>query len=126
MICFWQGNAVSANRRLEPGAGRWHASEEYKAFRDSLAWTLKAHFEHFAGPVSVRLFAVLGLRMDSDAIIKPCLDALELAGVLANDRQVRQLSIYREDRMKGETEDRIGFFISELKGENDECADRNG
>jgi Holliday junction resolvase RusA-like endonuclease len=73
------------------------------------------HFEHFAGPVSVRLFAVLGPRIDSDAIIKPCLDALELAGVLTNDRQVRQISVYREDRMKDETEDRIGFFVTETK-----------
>jgi hypothetical protein len=37
MICFWSGRAVSANRRLEPGAGLWHASEEYRAFKDSLA-----------------------------------------------------------------------------------------
>jgi Holliday junction resolvase RusA-like endonuclease len=113
MICFWSGRAVSTNRRLEPGAGRWHASAEYRAFKESLAWALRSHAERFTGPVSVRLLAVLGPQMDSDAIIKPALDALQLAGVLGNDRQVRQLSVYREDRAKGETEDRIGFFVSE-------------
>jgi len=115
MICFWVGRAVSANRRLEPGGDRWHASEEYKAFKDSLAWTLKAHFEHFTGPVNVRLFVVAGPQMDSDAIIKPALDALEIAGIVDNDRQVRHICVHREDRKKNETEDRIGFYVTEAK-----------
>jgi Holliday junction resolvase RusA-like endonuclease len=113
MIAFWSGKAVSANRRLEPGADRWHTSDEYRAFKDSLAWTLKAHAECFSGPVSVRLFVVLIAQMDTDAIIKPCLDALQLAGVVDNDRQVRHICVHREDRKKGETEDRIGFYVTE-------------
>lgn len=115
MICFWSGKAVSANRRLEPGVDRWHLTEEYRAFKDALTWTLKAHFEHFTGPVSVRLFAVLGPKMDSGAIIKPALDALQVAGIVDNDRQVRHICVQREDRKKGETEDRICFFIDEVK-----------
>jgi Holliday junction resolvase RusA-like endonuclease len=115
VIAFWSGHAVSANRRLEPGGGRWHAGEDYKAFRDSLTWALKGHAERFTGPVSVRLFVVLGAQMDSDAIIKPCLDALELAGVVENDRQVRHICVHREDRGKGERDDRIAFFVTEAK-----------
>jgi len=115
MIAFWSGHAVSANRRLEPGGGRWHASEEYRAFKDSMAWTLRGHAERFLGPVSVRLFVVLGAQMDTDAIVKPCLDALELAGIVENDNQVRHISVYRENRGKGETDDRVGFFVTEAK-----------
>ena len=115
MIAFWSGCAVSANRRLEPGGSRWHASEDYKTFRDSMAWTLRAHAERFPGPVSVRLFVVLGAQMDTDVIIKPALDALQLAGVVTNDRQVRHVCVHREDRKKGEKDDRIAFFVSEAK-----------
>jgi Holliday junction resolvase RusA-like endonuclease len=115
MICFWVGRAVSANRRLRAGTDHWHASKEYQAFKEALAWTLRSRLERFAGPVNVRLWAVLGPQMDTDAIIKPALDALQLAGVLENDKQVRHICVHREDRKKGESEDRIGFYVTEAK-----------
>jgi Holliday junction resolvase RusA-like endonuclease len=51
--------------------------------------------------------------MDSDAIIKPALDALEIAGIVDNDRQVRHICLHRENRKRSETEDRIGFYVTE-------------
>lgn len=112
MICFWHGRAISENRRLAPGQGRFRINEDYRAFRESVAWTVKAHAEAFPGPVSVRLFLELNPRMDAQNVIKPVLDALQDAGVLKDDRQVQRLSFYREDR-KG-SEDTIGIIVTEV------------
>ena len=113
MIAFWTGRAVSENQRLSPGKGRLIPNKGYKSFKESVAWVLKSHVEHFKGPVSVRLFMELNPRMDAQNVIKPVLDALELAGVIDNDKQVRTFSFYREDRGAKE-EDRIGIIVSEV------------
>jgi len=97
-IAFWNGKAVSENDRLLPGKGRFRVNPKYQAFKESVAWVCKDHAEHFDGPVSVRLSMILNPRMDAQNIIKPILDALELAGVINNDKQVRKLSFTREDR----------------------------
>lgn len=116
MIASWHGKAVSENRRLLPGAakGRLISNPDYKAFKESVAWACKLENEHLEGPVSVRLFLELGLRMDAQNVIKPVLDALELAGVIKNDKQVRSFSFHREDRAAKE-EDRIGILVQEMK-----------
>lgn len=113
MITFWHGRAVSENQRLAPGKGRYRVNEEYQAFKEGIAWVCKGHRAVFEGPVGVRLFLLLNPRMDAQNIIKPVLDGLELAGVIKNDRQVRRLSIYREDRQLKE-EDTIGIIVTEL------------
>ena len=64
--------------------------------------------------MSVRLFMELNSRMDAQNVIKPVLDALELAGVIENDKQVRTFSFYREDRAAKE-EDKIGILVQELE-----------
>jgi len=116
VIAFWHGKAVSENERLAPGRGRYYTSDNYRAFKDSMVWTLKAHQEHYSGPVHVRMYLVLNPRMDAQNVVKPCMDALEQAGVIDNDRQVRSFSFYREDR-KAKDEDVIGFIVTEMKEE---------
>lgn len=117
MTAFWTGRAISENRRTIPGKqGRRVSNPEYRAFKDSLAWACRTAImveqEFFDGPVCVRLLLVLNPRMDAQNVVKPVLDALELAGVITNDRQVRQFGFYREDRAKGE-DDRIDIFVRE-------------
>lgn len=114
MIAFWAGRAVSENRRLAKGQGRWIPNKNYQAFKESLAWTCKkeADGQSFQGPVSVRLLLTLNPRIDGQNVVKPVLDALQLAGVIRNDRQVRQFGFYRIDRERGE-EDRIDIFVRE-------------
>jgi Holliday junction resolvase RusA-like endonuclease len=115
VIAFWSGRAISENQRLAPGRDRFTVNQEYQAFKESIAWVCKAHMERFDGPVAVRLFLVLNPRMDAQNVVKPVLDALELAGVIRNDRQVRTFSFYREDRPNGEKDDRIGILVQEAK-----------
>jgi len=114
VIIFWAGKAVSENRRLAKGRCRWIPNKDYQAFKESIAWACKkwADGQTFDGPVSVRLLMALNPRMDAQNVVKPVLDALELAGVIRNDRQVRQFGFYRTDRAKGE-DDRIDIFVRE-------------
>jgi len=117
MIAFWLGKAISENDRLLPGKGRFRVNPEYQAFKESVAWVLrKQHLDNppVKGPVCVRLFIELNPGMDAQNILKPVFDALELAGVIKNDRQIRTFSCYREDRTAKE-EDRIGILIQEMK-----------
>jgi Holliday junction resolvase RusA-like endonuclease len=113
MIAFWHGRAVSENRRLAPAAGQFAGNVDYKAFKESVAWAVRPHAERFQKPVSVRLLMILNPRMDAQNVIKPVLDALQLAEVIADDRQVRHLSFYREDA-KAKEDDSIGIFVREL------------
>ena len=115
-MVMWTGKAVSENRRLAKGRGRWIPDKNYQAFKESLAWTCRkwADGQSFQGPVSVRLLLILNPRMDAQNVIKPVLDALEIAGVIRNDRQVRQFGFYRTDRKRGE-DDRIDIFVTEAK-----------
>jgi len=109
MRVYWTGVAVGTNRRLIKGRGRFIANPEYTAFKYSMAWELSLHKEVFTGPVSVRLTLELNKRMDTDSVIKPCLDALQEAGVVKNDKQVRIINVFRKDR-EGK-EDKITFNV---------------
>jgi len=116
MIAFWTGRAVSENDRLLPGKGRWKPNPEYKAFKESVAWVLRQEQldrPPIEGPVCVRLFIELNPKMDAQNVLKPVFDALELAGVIKNDKQIRIFSCYREDR-RAKDEDHIGIFVREV------------
>jgi len=70
-----------------------YETNEYKKFKKTLS-------ESIAGPtidgvVDVRINVGLGPRMDSDAPIKPIFDAIEDAGIVANDRRIRNFIVER-------------------------------
>lgn len=89
-------------------------NEKYTEFKDSLTWACNLRFEHFAGPGSIRLIMVLNSRMDAQNVIKPCLDTLELASVIDNDKQVCSFSFYREDA-KSKDLDSVWIIVTEVK-----------
>ena len=116
MIAFWTGLAVSENDRILPGRGRWRANPAYKAFKEGVTWVLRIKqldTPPIEGPVCVRLFMELNPDMDAQNLVKPVLDALELARVIKNDKQVRSFSFYREDT-KSKNQDSIGIIVTEL------------
>jgi len=116
IIASWTGKAVSENDRLLPGRGRWRANPAYKAFKESVAWVLRIEQEDMPSieePVSVRLFLELNPKIDAQNVLKPVFDALQLAGVIKNDRQIRIFSCYREDWGAGK-DDRIGIIVQEI------------
>jgi Holliday junction resolvase RusA-like endonuclease len=88
-IYNWEGLAVSENRRLKQGKGRWYANPNYKVFLDGMTWKFhsqKAGIE-FARP-DVLIVVSVGTKMDHHNLHKPILDALERAGIIDNDRNV--------------------------------------
>lgn len=107
MICFWHGAAGGDRHKNESG-------EKRTALRDSVARVCRTGLPKFTGPVSVRLFMVLDPRTDAQALIEPCLGALEQAGVIESDRQVRHFSFYRETAPESE-KDSIGIAVTAVK-----------
>jgi Holliday junction resolvase RusA-like endonuclease len=113
----WTGKAVSANRRLAPGrGGRLYRTAEYTAFLKSLAVTFQAEASRQRWvttkvPVAVEIRVWLPARMDGEAVQKPVLDALQLAGVVENDRQCRDV---RVRHMGTEQESRIEIVVQPL------------
>jgi Holliday junction resolvase RusA-like endonuclease len=97
----WTGQAVSSNRRLRSGRARLYADPDYAAFKRSLSFTfaaarIKQGWQCTREDVAVEIRAWLPARMDGEAIQKPVLDALELAGVVENDRQCIDVRTRRE------------------------------
>ena len=89
----WEGTPVSANRRLAPGRGRLHASTAYLCFKMAMAARLlECGRKVGAAPVEVDLELTIPPQMDVDAIIKPCLDAIQESGIIDNDRQVKSVT----------------------------------
>jgi hypothetical protein len=118
MICFWHGKAVFDRQEREAG-------QVCETFRESVVRVCRANLPSFEGPVSVRLFMVLDCRVDAQSVIKPCLDALAISGVIASDRQVRHFSFYRETAPPEEP-DSIGIAVTAVKakGAGKEAAGR--
>ncbi len=114
MTVFWQGKAVGVNKRLLYGKSRMVPNKDYQAFKESIAWKFRKLKGSFLGLVDVNLTVCLRKGMDTDSVIKPCLDALQLGGVVVNDGQVRNIHVIREYHKKGEL-DRIWFFVDEVK-----------
>jgi Holliday junction resolvase RusA-like endonuclease len=119
MICAeWTGKAYGVNRRLDTTRyGHVYTRADYKGFKQGLAWSLHEARKHcddklpYHGDVSVHIHMVV--RHDIDACIKPVLDALELADVLSDDKQVRRLLVTM-DKKRGRVPDRIRVTVDVL------------
>jgi Holliday junction resolvase RusA-like endonuclease len=109
----WEGKAIGENRRLgySRKLGRNYPNPAYQAFIRDLTFTIILEAQRrklhprplFRGEVCVRLDMELPPRMDHDALIKPCLDALARSNVLADDYQVRRSELERTRiRAKGQ------------------------
>lgn len=106
----YEGPVASVNDRLR--RGRWggmYLSPRYRAFKRDL-WVLlvaeiaRSGFQQIRRPdrAVVYLTARLPARMDTDNVWKPILDAIEIAGVVENDRQCFPVVKDRTDCGRGE------------------------
>jgi len=116
LMVKWEGRAIAANRRLAQGKGRFYSEPRYQNFINSMAWLLKkkARGQVLKGDVAVRLELVIPKQMDTDSLIKPCMDALQRSGVIVNDNQVRMVTGERIGVANGES--RITFFVRQETG----------
>jgi hypothetical protein len=106
--CTWEGKAVSENRRLIKARGRFISNPDYKIFLTSMKLYLqegarRAGWKMLTGDCAVTLEIICPARMDHHNLEKPALDALQLAGILGNDRSVVDVRTIRmRDTQKGE------------------------
>ena len=116
MIIFdgiWYGKTVGVNkwhgaRALRNKNNKWIAqifeTKEAKEFKNSLvsSWVTKKTYLNFDGFVDMAVSLNLWKMKDSDSCIKFLMDSLEDAGILENDRKIRNIFIYRHYHKKSE------------------------
>lgn len=111
-MVYWYGKAIPVNamhgigyrymgRRKVPFI---RVTDEYKQFVEDLAICFLAHEKLGNDIVEVRILAQLNSRKDMDGIIKPTFDAIQRAGIIDNDRQIRGLAYDCRDCKRGEPE----------------------
>ncbi len=94
----------SANRMYRHNAGRVHKAADYRAWVKTIGWQCLAGGA--CGKVPYRYTIALTFPQqlkDPDNLIKPTQDALQKAGVLANDRHARGLLFLVEAAQPADT-----------------------
>ena len=110
---WWRGKVVPDNRRLILGKqGRFVANPKYKAFKEALAWEIKATCKKKYKQISLCISFALKSRVDKQNLLKPICDAIELSGIIKNDRQIGHISLLPAIRREKEDE----IFIA-IRGE---------
>lgn len=117
MTLTYTGKICGVNSRHTISRGKMILSRPYREFRDILAIGFASQvttenngrLPAIANPVSVTARFWLTKRMDIDAPIKAVLDALQLAGIIADDNLVRKLIVdkyeARESRIEIDVEE---------------------
>lgn len=85
-----------------------YQSDAYKKFKESIAAVIPP--VKIDGYVDLKITASLWKVADTDNIIKPVQDALQLSGVIENDKFIRDILIKRKYHKKGE-EDEIEIVL---------------
>lgn len=92
------------NRRLawSPSQHRAFPDRDYASFKRALCWTITRAMGAappwpypLAGPLLLLADFELPPRMDTTALVKPLMDALQLAGAIIDDHQIEQLRVRR-------------------------------
>lgn len=127
----WIGKLVSFNRYLAARAikrkadGRlmafMYATKEYKALVKNLVNTMKQNKEiptiqHY---VDMVIYVSRWKIADTGNIEKPIGDALEDAGIITNDRLIRNIFIFRGYHAKGQNDNlKVSLYMAEHQGED--------
>lgn len=87
--------------KMPNGAGGWYLKPETKAFRRGVANVVAMlKLDPFVGDVRVDITLFPPGSGDTDNRVKPVLDALQSAGLFANDRQVAKVTCERLKRVR--------------------------
>lgn len=90
-------------------------SKEYRQLKSDLAMIAKENYlgkEQLKTDVIVQI--IIWTNKDIDACIKIILDSIELAGVIENDKQVKEIQIVKKETKRSEQEKLI-VLIGEKK-----------
>lgn len=117
----WRGTAVSVNRMHMPIAHkkgrRVIHTPEYRAFLESLTLAFLVHrpAHPIEGAFDVLIIAIVGPRFDPDNVIKPVIDAIQNAGIVANDKASRNIVLQAPIRHKQERDDVISVIVTDAE-----------
>ena len=114
----WIGNVQSVNkwhgaRSIKKGnknIAMIYETTEYKQFKRSLALSFKG-MEKQSGYVDLQVIVVLSSRADTGNIDKPIGDALEDAGVIDNDKFIRNITYMRQYHPNSGTKNKYNDMI---------------
>lgn len=99
MIEFTLPTPPSWNRLYAFGMKRMYKTREYTNWMQrAVAWGMAQNVPPAEGFVSVEYVVPQNRRMDMDNRLKALGDSLETIGILANDRQIRKITISEETR----------------------------
>ena len=125
---IWKGKAVGVNDRyinrdmvLNP---------EYLNFKESIAWTIRQRYGRWASSKSrVKLTVHFSLdpARDSDSLLKPLFDGIELSALIKNDNQIDEYHVTPIERHKRGELDTI-LVYGEFKDAKEEtpATEKNG
>ena len=93
----YSGPVCGVNKKHAIVRGRMILTKKYRDFVTALTWVFheKSRGSTIEDPVSVTISMWVHPAMDSDALLKPIFDALQHAGVIANDNQIRRYNVER-------------------------------
>lgn len=113
IIVGWQGKVVTDNKRLIKGKqGRLVPNSKYIAFKEGLAWEIKAQTKHQRyKAIDLLIYFELHSKVDKQNLLKPICDAIELAGVVVNDKCIGAIRLMPTDASEDKM-DHIMLFIT--------------
>ena len=102
---YWEGKAVGINKKqmsfIRKGHSRIYTNREYLDFKKSMAYTWKSNT--FLGPpIIVNIALRVSAGRDIDSLVKPILDAIELAGIYKNDNEIVHFCVDKQTKKRGE------------------------
>ena len=106
----WIGKIASTNQwtaiRVIKRSNKWipmvYETEIYRKFKNNLAYGLKSTGVKLEGYHDLRIKVSLWKVRDTDNCIKPVMDAMEMAGIIPNDKFIRNIVIIRAYHPKSE------------------------
>jgi Holliday junction resolvase RusA-like endonuclease len=118
IIVHWQGKAVNKNRRYRiakvKGKYRLVKTDAYKNWTQDIGWAIKAQtLKRYKTLQSVMISATLDSASDHHNLVDVILDALEVCGLIVNDRDVGAVVSMPCSRHKRGESDEIWLFIQE-------------
>ena len=115
----WTGRAVSSNRRhtISRTTGYIINTTEYKNFLKDLAWTIKSQTRGLGyEKIRVVIEVTVNNRYDHHNLHKPIMDAIQMSGLIENDKNIMYINWRPPIRHKQKELDEIFLFISEVRG----------
>lgn len=115
LLLHWSGKAYTKNKKgsYNSKTGGHYKNHGYQAFQDGmvLMFRSQAKGRTFTHP-DVMVITCLGRSMDHHNLVEPVMDALQMSGVIGNDRDVGWVSCAPPTRHERGKDDIIEILLT--------------